>query len=157
MGRVKTAAAKKFIEKEKETISSDDENLSNLKRSVRTKRGSTVNESRSSPRQASARPSRSTRQSVIVEKPNGRNGLSNDKPSNSASDSSSEDESPIANRKRKPSIENTSTKKQTPSTSNASKSKQSDNKEPKSKSPKKKKEVERYEVSTYQRIHIGKY
>lgn len=149
MGRVKTAAAKKYIEK---NASSDDENLSDLKRSARPKRGSTANNSHASPRQAAGRPNRSTRQSVIVEKQNGRNGVSNNKPTESSSVSSSEDEAPVATRKRKSSIENASPKKQKPSTSaSSSKSKPTDKKADTSKSSKKKKkEEERYEVSAHQ-------
>lgn len=139
MGRVRTAAAKKFIEKA--PSSDDDESLVNVKRSARSKRAS--NSSQLTPRASTSRSSRATKSSAVNDKENGKNGV----PSSSSSDS--EDDAPIVNHKRKASNENASAKKAKPSTSSAAtKTKPAGNK-PKNVGPSKKKkkgEEERYEV-----------
>lgn len=146
MGRIKTAAAKKYHEKESKD-GNDDENLANLKRTTRPKRGATVEKSNASPRvKASVQPSRGTRSSAVAEKVNGKNGAL----SNKSSDASSEDEAPVVkNQKRKSSVEDASPKKKKPSTSaEPSKSKKT------GKSPKgsKQEKMERYEASLYKDI-----
>lgn len=146
MGRVRTAAAKKFHEKE---VSSDDESLANVKRAGRPKKASKLNATSNghpSSRQSAGRSTRTTRNSISTEKENRKNGPSNNKPS----DSSSEDESPIVSPKRKASTENASAKKQRPSTSaSASKKTKTDKDSTPAKPSKKKKkpEEEQYEVS----------
>lgn len=152
MGRVRTAAAKKYIEEE-QCGSSNDENVAVSKRSARSKRGgSTANNNHSTARPSTGRTSRSTRQSTPVEKEkekeNGKNGIMN---INVSDDSISEDEV-VVNRKRKSSVENVIAKKQKASTSASSSAPalKTVGRPKKEKSSKKKKdkedEEERYEV-----------
>lgn len=138
MGRVRTAAAKKYIEKS--PSSDEDENLAEVKRSGRPKR--TSNNDQSNQRAASSRPTRGTRSSAVNENQNGKNGVSS---SSSASDL--EEDAPVVNRKRNATNDGASPKKAKPSTSTTTK-KSTENRPKKEGVSKKKKskDEDRYEV-----------
>lgn len=140
MGRVRTAAAKKYIEKTPSSGDDNDESLADVKRSSRSKK--TAIKSQTTPSASKTRASRGTRSSTVNDKQNGKNGVS----VSDASDSG--DDAPILNRKRKTPNENASPKKAKPSTSTAkAKSKEAENKSKKDDSKAKKKgKEERYEV-----------
>lgn len=148
MGRVRTAAAKKYIQVE---VSSDEnESLANISRSSRSKKDAS-NKSQRSKNDTPSRSSRNTRNSVTNGKENDRNEKNGRIGSDySSSEAELEVDAPAVNRKRKASNEAKSTKNQKPSTSATPSKNKSTPGRPKTTSPKKikknKAEEERYEV-----------